>query len=1198
MNRIVLSLFILLLTTFSSKAVTFQTYDELYGCVENYNNFLEYKQNLKKCFKKQNITIEKDSLELIKNDSGVIEDVIELDLPKETKIKKPKRKLSEIVEDLFQPADLEKMAEEESIFNKPSALSDEYREKTFSLNDKDFKDLNNHIKANPENIYSLTEDINILTYKNNYLSEFKRQEILLNIYNTFDVAILASKVPPSNPTASFGGSLGAAGGVVAVGFAAAAGGGGGGSGGSSSGAATLSFAVSSSSVGECDSNVTISANLTKAHSSNVTVTYTVGGTATLNTDYTLTATTSTITAGATSGSITLDPTNDTTVETSETVTLAASVTAGGVSTTGNTSTTITIYDYVLKCNSTAFTDQGTSSTKAARDEFENVEGSSAATKIHPFELLNIHKAHAFNDGTNDLDGTGIKIHVADFNCDKDHAEFTDAGFSGSTKVEQYLSMSADSSSSYHCNLVAGIAAGNFDNTTGTLSSSGGAGIMGVAYNAGLVLTSVPDVTSSETYSNQHKANAVDYARARGATVSNNSWGSYKDDCYSYYRTPSSWAACNDANSGINVTELNSFISSNSSNTNDENIAARLSFSSINTTNGAITSTVNSGNTTAWQNYITALNDFQTAGGVHIFATGNSTSESDVSAFAGLPTWYSQLAEAWLAVGWVDVTGVSARSSITTSHVTQLGNVCGSAAAYCLVADSKDIGSAKHHDSGTSNYQNLSGGGSSSASPMVSGIVALLQQAFPNHTGEQVVDRLLASAKNDWFTPTGATTFTTHGASIKHGYHSTWGHGFPDAYAALSPITSSANPGSFGFASPPGGGGSGGGGSGGGGSGGGGSVPFSQVNKLAVSETTMKISSSLGDAIMNGLKGKTAYAYDALNGGFKMNVTDFINYDNLTEQKIEYSLESEIDNLRNFKFSDNKTAKDFNIYAGEYLSFRDKYNRGLSFTLDQPNLALQNFNLYNNQNYKNPFTSENKGMGFNNKFYFMGNNVLLGYNNSKINPLTNINKDIVVPLETVALSFNLDNDNFDLLSFTTGLLKEENTFLLSEGSGAFDLNDEDNLSNFYGFNLSKSLNNLGNIYFSTMFGNSKLDNAKNSLIVDTSNVLSSSFEINYELKNLFKNDQFNISLSQPNRVEQGDMTFRFVGLADKNGVLPYQDYKVSLAPTGRQKDLTFNYITNHSDHLKTGIKAIITDDLGHIKNNNLDTNLLLSATFNF
>ena len=96
----------------------------------------------------------------------------------------------------------------------------------------------------------------------------------------------------------------------------------------------------------------------------------------------------------------------------------------------------------------------------------------------------------------------------------------------------------------------------------------------------------------------------------------------------------------------------------------------------------------------------------------------------------------------------------------------------------------------------------------------------MAQAFPNHTPEQLVDRILASANNLWFTPTGETTFTTHGASIKHGYHSTWGHGVPDFYAAMSPITTSKNPLSFG-----------GGGSGGGGGGSsGGQIPFSKLNK--------------------------------------------------------------------------------------------------------------------------------------------------------------------------------------------------------------------------------------------------------------------------------------------------------------------------------------------------------------------------------
>ena len=467
----------------------------------------------------------------------------------------------------------------------------------------------------------------------------------------------------------------------------------------------------------------------------------------------------------------------------------------------------------------------------------------------------------------------------------------------------------------------------------------------------------------------------------------------------------------------------------------------------------------------------------------------------------------------------------------------------------------------------------------------------MAQAFPNHTPEQLVDRVLASANNKFFTPDGNTTFTTHGASIVHGYDTTFGHGIPDFYAALSPITSSSNPASgFGFASPQGSGGNGGSGS----------VPFSKIKKLAVYETAMKASSSFGDGILNGLKNKTAYAYDALNGGFKYNVNDFINYDTLTEQKIEQSLDQEFNYLRSFNANKDitKDTQDFNVYAGEYVNLRDKHNRGLSITLDQPNIALQNFNLYNNQNYKNPFTSENKGVGFNNKFYFLGNNVLLGYNNSEFNPLSSVNENLVAPMETLALSVNIDNDNFNLLSFTTGLIKEKNTFLLSEGSGAFDLSDEDNISNFYGFNLSKSLSDFSNIYLSTMFGNSKLNNASNSFIVDTSNVLSSSFEINYELKNLINSDQLNISLSQPNRVEQGDMTFRFMGLADKNGVLPYQDHKISLSPSGRQKDLTVSYYKNYSRNLKTGIKAVLTDDLGHVKNNNLDTNLLLSATYSF
>ena len=69
------------------------------------------------------------------------------------------------------------------------------------------------------------------------------------------------------------------------------------------------------------------------------------------------------------------------------------------------------------------------------------------------------------------------------------------------------------------------------------------------------------------------------------------------------------------------------------------------------------------------------------------------------------------------------------------------------------------------NSGTSEYNSSRiSYGSSWSAPMVSGGVALMAQAFPNHTPEQLVDRILASANNVWFTPEGNTTFTTHGNS--------------------------------------------------------------------------------------------------------------------------------------------------------------------------------------------------------------------------------------------------------------------------------------------------------------------------------------------------------------------------------------------------------------------------------------------------
>ena len=380
---------------------------------------------------------------------------------------------------------------------------------------------------------------------------------------------------------------------------------------------------------------------------------------------------------------------------------------------------------------------------------------------------------------------------------------------------------------------------------------------------------------------------------------------------------------------------------------------------------------------------------------------------------------------WLVANVVQYTGDDDLSDATSSEFTLRGNPCGSTAAYCLSVDGWDVYAATYVNSGTSVYNTSRiSYGSSWSAPMVSGGVALMAQAFPNHTPEQLVDRILASANNVWFTPTGETTFTTHGASIKHGYHSTWGHGVPDFYAAMSPITTSKNPLSFG---------GGGSGSGGGGGSSGGQIPFSKLNKYPVHQTSLSLSSSIGNSISSGLENKFTYAYDALNGGFKLYLKDFIDDTNIDEQKINVTLQSEIEELNNFTTGIKSSHKNF---KGELFNFKNQFNYGSSITLDNPSTAIQN-SLPKNNYYINPFLSENNGLGFNQKMYLMGNDLIISYNNSKINPLTNINHDIILPIETLALSLNLKSKLFEKLSLTTGLVKESNSFLLSKSSGAFD-----------------------------------------------------------------------------------------------------------------------------------------------------------------
>ena len=1040
-------------------------------------------------------------------------------------------------------------------------------------NDKQLKIIRNEIKFSTFNeekflnsyteLNSLFTEISFDIYQeskfylitNNVLTpgiDTKLRRISANYINQFyglspiSVSIPAEKskyLPTESPTLTAAEAVPAIGltgaTIVSVlGLGAAAGGSGGGSGGGGGMNPLVIISSGTTDIYDSDSSgFTINVSLSPTSTNPVTVNFQSTGTATLSSDFNGPSSV-TVPAGSSSTTVTYTPVADSTYEGTEIIKIEISSVINGTE-YGTQSVSVNLKEYALRLG-TAFTDRGNSAARAALSEYVNVEHSTAVSTIHPYTLMNVHKAHAYWNGSQHLSGKGEVIHVADFNCDPRHQEFTQGG--KTTTDLTGGNFQADNTNDMHCNLVAAYAAGGFS------GSSSVNDIMGVAYESDLVLSSVPLTNFTG------KAADLDSARALNAIVSNNSWG----------RT------CGGTQDL--ASDVDTFIANNPSATNFEAVGGYLGCS------GAVNST----STAHMTAYVNAMDAFQTNGGVIVFATGNDQTKSEIGALAALPKWFPELRGAYLAVAYMEVRN---SPTIAGSDFFQLSNPCQSAKEYCLVTDAYEIFGASWHDegSGTSHYGNITGGGSSSASPMVSGIIALMNQAFPNHTPEMIVDRLLSSANNSWFTPTGNTTFTTHGNSIKHGYHDTWGHGIPDAYAALSPITTSLNP-LVGIST-------------------GGSMVNTPENSPGIfpaSFTQMYLDSSFGDALINGLKSKHGYFYDALGGGFRFDLNQLIK-DSNEKSDIKQIID---DDIRNLKTKNILTKRFDENYINILGSLENSNNFKTSVSIDTASIPIQYFNklstnnsLHSN-NSKNPFiNNKNGGLGLSSQYKYGSNILMIGVHDSGLN--SGLFGEATDNTKTISVSFINNNELVDHLAIISGVMEENETLLGSKYTGAVNLNGANPTSYFNGINIEHQFSEKLVISINSILARTIINNPNSSLVHSFTPIASSSFGLFIHKENIFNNkDSLSISLSQPNRIESGSMNFKIQNLADEHGNISHYLEKINLEPSGRQIDLGVNYIKKLNDNTIFGIKNVLSKDYRHYKDSNLNHLITATASISF
>lgn len=772
-----------------------------------------------------------------------------------------------------------------------------------------------------------------------------------------------------------------------------------------------------------------------------------------------------------------------------------------------------------------FLDSGTSATynsttasnHQAYDAYENVRGSTQSSHQNPYDIINAYKAYGYG-----FSGDGKQIAILDSGYDTNHYTY-----SGKT-VSTYGTLTADNSnnsaSDNHGNFVASIAAGYLDTTySGTVASHG------VAYDADLHLAS-NDQRGSETYYPDQWANALDDASS--AVVQNNSWG-FTNRQY---------------NSGTSYTSANLATYS----TNDTGLTA---------------------NATSIDNYVTALNSFQDHG-VIVFAVSNTSSYSEPDIQVAMPEIYSQLAEAWINVVNVDITGSAGNESYSRKSAP-----CGSTAKYCVAADGHYISGALSYTSGS--YFSTSGStGSSFAAPQVSGAVAILAEAFPSNTPAQWADRLLASADNSMCTASGNVSFAN---GITHAYCSEYGHGVIDIYAALRPITSSRMQESILV---------------------GNNIETASVYNLNKSNFSNGL--IFGDAISSSFKGKKSYFYDALYGTFEY---DFENH--LVSEN-----SNKINNLET-SFNENK----FETFATVIDNSDKKLN--YSFVVDENNYLVPeegiSYSVSNNKYNLN--TSYNYPLDINLGFVSLedintfnkNENILLPYLSSKDNSYnlsTNIfsNKDSNISLGYMQTEdkFSLDKKGY-VMSYVNrkkdnailaGITNENGGFLDNKFNGAFSLNENGNPTNFIGFRQKAKLGK-NELMFVSSYGSTKVSTSQNSLITNIDNVNTTSFSANLSRKELLnKKDQLIFSISQPQRVENGRMTYLVTKLNDKDGTLNYNKYETQLKPSGRQIDFSLDYILNLSDNMNLFFQGQLIDDYSHVEKDGFDASLTASFKYKF
>ncbi len=789
-------------------------------------------------------------------------------------------------------------------------------------------------------------------------------------------------------------------------------------------------------------------------------------------------------------------------------------------------------------------------------EFLNVAPSSS---IHPYALTNV--VAAYEKG---LTGQGQTIVVVDTGFDASssytdvnpdlrafpelQSKYNDAASGGLAWNAANPISQGDSTEIPHGNLVASVAAAPYNSSLGaefycSVSENDASrsncypgnssnpllnhGMHGVAHKAGLYLIDYNPMSFSAL------ASEISAATGSSFKVMNNSWGVS--------------VAVGSLPTGLSVADAATWLNQNT---------------------GL--------DAAGWQSYLSALQAFQ-AHGVIVFSLQNDEQDRILSITAALPVLVPSLANAWITVG-----NVAATSFQGQLLLTRQSSQCLSTAAYCLVADGNMLTGAGYREipygpgsEFSVQYNGLyrSASGTSFAAPQVSGMVALLAEAFPTLTPEELTTRLLASANNRFYVNNAGviqqvsnTATRDFGNGVLHDYNEEFGHGLPDMQAALSPIGTTIVPTS--------------------------ASSLRSASSVPVSGSFVAPSAAFGDSLKRSVQGVELTVYDGLYGGFRMPLEglvkarkpasglfiaaeagDYSNINNkgpslgialLTENRDQpglwLGLNQSLQQAGGFKPDTSATLARFQSRLGT-LGFVDE-KRDLQLSLSSQNLTVSSF--VNRGSPQGLQAGRQPG-------YTQGFSVRRAF----------------------------DSEGPWSAELAAGWQLERRSFRGGYSAGALAMGPD---TESWFFSPSVQFKN-GNVQFlalgSMALSSTALESSGNTLVRGLSPFVTSGWRAEARAFSQFvARDEVFVQLWQPERVESGELAVDLPGLVGPNDPVAFQRFLFGLEPSGREVNLSLGYVRPLSRQASIALEGTLSKDPGHIRSNAPEASVVTTFRLGF